>query len=128
MKSSQHNVCLSFDFDAISLWMALGQTSPTPISRGEFGAVAAQRILRLLKKHEITASWFIPGVALQTYPELCSEINSQGHEIAHHGYTHVSPVNMSVEEELDALKRGNEIIRKITGEYARSHSISILRN
>ena len=121
MKSAQYNVCLSFDFDSVSLWMALGQSSPTPISRGEFGAVAAQRILRLLSKHEITASWFIPGVTLQTYPDICREINTQGHEIAHHGYTHLSPVNMSEEEELDALKRGNDAIRNITGEYARGY-------
>jgi len=121
MKSAQYNVCLSFDFDAISLWMALGQTSPTPISRGEFGAVAAPRILRLLKKHEISASWFIPGVTLQTYPDICREIIAQGHEIAHHGYTHVSPVTMSEEEELEALKKGNDAIRNITGEYARGY-------
>ena len=41
-------VCLSFDFDGPSLWMQRRQISPTPISRGEFGAVAVPRILRLL--------------------------------------------------------------------------------
>lgn len=121
MKPDQHNVCLSFDFDSISLWMALGQSSPTPISRGEFGAVAAARILKLLKKHDVVGTWFIPGVTLQTYPDICAEINAQGHEIAHHGYTHISPVTMSKVEELDALKRGNDAIRKITGNYARGY-------
>lgn len=99
----------------------MGQSSPTPISRGEFGAVAATRIQRLLKKHEVSATWFIPGVTLQTYPDICRELKSQGHEIAHHGYTHVSPLTMSEAEELDALKRGNDAIKKISGEYARGY-------
>ena len=118
---AQHNVCLTFDFDSVSLWMANGQTSPTPISRGEFGAVAAGRILRLLSKHNITATWFIPGVTLETYPEICKEIHNQGHEVAHHGFAHVSPLKMTESEELEALKRGNEAIKLITGENARGY-------
>lgn len=118
---AEHNVCLSFDFDSVSLWMALGQLSPTPISRGEFGAVAAQRILNLLIKHDVRATWFIPGVTLQTYPDMCREINAQGHEIAHHGFTHRSPLTLSEAEELDELKKGNDAIRNLTGEYARGY-------
>ena len=58
-----------------SLWMANGQTSPTPISRGEFGDIAAARILRLLSKHNVLATWFIPGVTLEAYPDICKEIH-----------------------------------------------------
>ena len=41
-------VCLSFDFDGPSLWIQRGMTTPTSVSRGEFGAVAVPRLLRLL--------------------------------------------------------------------------------
>ncbi|MDB5863136.1 MAG: hypothetical protein JWO70_942, partial [Betaproteobacteria bacterium] len=55
-------VCLTFDFDAISGWIARGMTSPGPISRGEFGPhVGVPRILDLLKRHEVPSSWYIPG-------------------------------------------------------------------
>ena len=27
-------VCLTYDFDGLSIWIARGMTSPTPISRG----------------------------------------------------------------------------------------------
>ena len=81
-----HLVCLSFDFDAVSLWMALGQTSPTPISRGEFGRVGVERILKLLQKHRISGTFFIPGITLKTYPTACRDIAEAGHEIAHHGF------------------------------------------
>ena len=43
---AKHIVCLTFDFDAMSGFIARGMTSPTPVSRGEFGAdVATPRLL-----------------------------------------------------------------------------------
>ena len=58
-------VCLTFDFDAMSGFIARGMTSPTPVSRGEFGAnVGAPRILALLKKYKVRTSWYIPGHTL----------------------------------------------------------------
>jgi len=37
----RHIVCLTFDFDTQSGFIARGMTTPTPLSRGEFGAVAS---------------------------------------------------------------------------------------
>ncbi len=115
---SRHLVCLTFDFDAVSLWMAQGLTSPTSISRGEFGVIGVERILKLLDQQDIRATFFIPGITLNTYPDTCKAIADAGHEIGHHGYAHVSPVRMSREEELDTLRRGNAAIEKITGSGA----------
>jgi len=107
--------CLTFDVDAMSGFVARGLTTPTPISRGEFGTVAVPRILALLKRYGIRASFFIPGVVVATYPELCERISQDGHEIGNHGWTHVPPSNLSITEEEDGLLKGNEIIRKIAG-------------
>ena len=121
MPKPKHLVCLSFDFDSVSLWMALGQTSPTPISRGEFGIVGVQRILRLLTKHQIPATFFIPGITITTYPGVCRNISELGFEIAHHGFTHVTPARMSRDEERQALIEGNQAISEITGRTARGY-------
>ena len=43
----RHIACLSFDFDTWSGFAARGMTTPTPVSRGEFGVVGAARILDL---------------------------------------------------------------------------------
>lgn len=107
--------CLTFDFDAMSGLVARGMTTPTPVSRGEFGAVAVPRILDLLKRHGIRASFFVPGVVVGTYPALCERIVAEGHEIGNHGWTHVPPANLKPEEEEAGLVKCNEIIRKVTG-------------
>jgi len=111
------HVCLTFDFDAISLWLARSMSSPTPISRGEFGAVGALRLVEFLKKHQITTTWFIPGHTLETYPDVCREVFHAGHEIGHHGWTHVAPNNMTLEEEKRGLIRASESIKTLTGQY-----------
>ena len=114
----RHLVCLTFDFDAMSGFVARAMTTPTPISRGEFGVIGVGRILRLLRQHEIAGSWFIPGTVIETYPDVCAEIVAQGHEIGHHGWTHVPPANLSREEEAEGLIRGNEAIKRLTGQAA----------
>lgn len=119
---SRHLVCLTFDFDVVSAWILRGATTPTSMSRGEFGLVGAERILGLLKKHEIRATWFVPGHTLETYPEICVQVHAAGHEIAHHGYLHEPPATLKTREEEEAvLVRGNEAIRRITGSYARGY-------
>ncbi len=119
---AKHIVCLTFDFDAMSGFIARGMTSPTPVSRGEFGAdVAAPRLLALLKKYRIQTSWYIPGHTLETYPARCREVFDAGHEIGHHGWTHVPPALLTRDKEEEGLTRANEQIKKLTGSYARGY-------
>ena len=114
--------CLSFDFDALSGWIARGMTTPGPISRGEFGPnVALRRILALLDEHRIASTWYIPGHTLESYPDACRRVFEAGHEIAHHGWTHRPPASLSREEAETELVRANEAIRKLTGRPARGY-------
>lgn len=119
---ARHLVCLTFDFDAMSGFISRGMTSPTPVSRGEFGAnIGAARILALLKKYKLPTSWYIPGHTLETYPDQCRAVFDAGHEIGHHGWTHVPPADMTREQEEEGLVRANEQIRKLTGRTARGY-------
>ena len=119
---SKHIVCITFDFDAISGFVARGSRTPTPVSRGEFGPrVAAPRLLALMKKHRIESSWYVPGHTIETFPDAVKSVVDAGHEIGHHGWKHVSPVGLSLEEEEAELVRGNEAIKRISGQYARGY-------
>ena len=118
---TRYIACLTFDFDAMSGWAARGMTTPTPISRGEFGVVGAKRILALLEKYKLRSTWFVPGVVIETYPEVCRQVVEQGHEIGHHGWSHVPPASLSREQEREGLTLGNHAIEQLCGRPARGY-------
>ena len=60
----RHIVCLTFDFDTESGFIARGLATPTMLSRGEFGLTGARRILDLAKSRGIPMTWFIPGFTI----------------------------------------------------------------
>jgi peptidoglycan-N-acetylglucosamine deacetylase len=110
-----HLVCLTFDHDNASLMIARAQTSPTQISRGDFGIVAVPRILSLLAAHGAPSTWFIPGHTIESYQSCVERVRSARHEIGHHGWTHRPPATMSRQEEEDELLRGLAAIERLTG-------------
>lgn len=112
---STHLVCLTFDFDAVSSWILRGETTPTSLSRGEFGLVGAERVLALLERRGIRATWFVPGHTIDTFPDACARVHAAGHEIGHHGYLHEPPATLTRAEESAVLDRGLECIRRLTG-------------
>ena len=118
---SEQIVCLTFDFDAMSGHIANGFTTPTPISRGEFGSVGAGRILGLLDQYGIKSTWFIPGFTIDTYTDTCEQVAARGHEIAHHGWTHVPPAKLSRDQEEEEMIRANDAILRISGKPARGY-------
>ena len=117
----RHIVCLTFDFDTQSGFIARGMMTPTPLSRGEFGLVGARRILALLKDHGLRATWFIPGFTIESHPAACDAVVQDGHEVAHHSWAHVPPAQQTRAEEEADLIRAYEAVEKLTGRKARGY-------
>ena len=117
----RHIACMTFDFDALSLPIAKGTITPTPLSRGEFGLVGIERIRRLLKAHRITATIFVPGHTIESFPDAVRALVEDGHEIACHGWTHRRPSALTQEEERDELVRAGAAIERISGRQPKGY-------
>jgi peptidoglycan-N-acetylglucosamine deacetylase len=117
----RHIVCLTFDFDTQSGFIARGMTTPTPLSRGEFGLIGARRILALLKSRGLHATWFVPGFTIESHPDACAAVVQDGHEIGHHSWAHIPPAQQSRADEEADLVRANESISRLTGRKARGY-------
>jgi len=113
-----YTICLTFDFDALSVWLGGYHTvTPAMLSRGEFGSrVAVPRILELLSRYEIHATFFTPGHTVESFPETVSAIVEAGHELGHHGYGHEDPSSQTATEERASLERGLAVLEKLTGQ------------
>ena len=101
-------VCLTFDFDALCGWLRGSSTAtPAQLSRGEYGArVGVPRILKLLEAHDISATFFVPGHTVESFPDVVEAILAAGHELAHHGYGHEFPSTQSPGEERRSMEKG----------------------
>ncbi|MGE0423154.1 MAG: polysaccharide deacetylase [Reyranellaceae bacterium] len=117
----RHIACLTFDHDHMSGFISRGMTSPTAISRGEYDLVAIPRIVELLKRYDIKATFFTPGHTIESATASVESYVNAGHELAHHGWTHRLPVTLSREEEEEEIVRGNEAIKRVSGQYARGY-------
>jgi peptidoglycan/xylan/chitin deacetylase (PgdA/CDA1 family) len=108
------SVCLTFDFDAISVWTGnFHAHSPSAISRGEFGRVGAERLLRMLREWKIKATWFVPGHTADAFPATVAKVAEEGHEIGHHGYLHDR--HKSAEDEAADFEKALEALKRVTG-------------
>lgn len=114
-------VALTFDFDAESVWLSDKLESPSVVSRGTYGAKeGVPRILKLLSKYNLPATFFIPGYTADRYPDVVRSIANAGHEIGHHGYLHEPPNLLTPEEkERKVIKRGLEALERVVGERPR---------
>ena len=96
---------VAFDLDAETAWFddrADDSKELVRMSHGGFGPrVGVPKILELLKRLDIAATFFVPGWVLDTYPLMCEAIATAGHELGHHGYYHLKP---SVDSD-EALER-----------------------
>lgn len=107
-------VCLSFDFDAMSVWFGYSNVTPAMLYRGEYGArVGVPRLLELLKRHQLLATFFIPGHTVDSFPEAVDSILQAGHEISHHSYAHVDPSEQTPDEERRDMERALKTLEKI---------------
>ncbi len=110
-------VCLTFDFDALSVWLGDDPyATPAMLSRGEYGArVGVPRILDLLAAYDLPATFFVPGHTVESFPATAVSILAAGHEVAHHGYGHEDPSSQSPAEERRSLERGMAALERFLG-------------
>lgn len=109
----------SFDVDAESAMLAVDHGNANRMSAMSHQAygplVGVPRILKILARHEITSTFFVPGYTAVRYPDVVRSIVAEGHEIAHHGYLHEPMAGLSAEEEAAILDRGLDALEKVTG-------------
>jgi len=110
-------VCLTFDDDTEAPLLRDGTTSPTTLSASDFGAESGtQRILAMLDRYQLPATFFVTGVDAMLHPDMLAAILKSGrHEIGVHGWIHEFPPRLADGEEEKLLDRAIDYLTKATG-------------
>jgi len=107
----------TFDVDAESCVLAHDPASSSRMSLMTHQAygprVGVPRLLRLLERQELRATFFVPGFTADTYPDVVRRIADGGHEIAHHGYLHEPMQGISAQQEASYIDAGLEALDRL---------------
>ena len=110
-------VLLSFDVDNETVALRFGEPNPSTLSQGQYGArQGLGRVLRLLDRYRIPATFFIPSVSLALAPEMADAIKRSGrHEFAVHGWIHEMNATLPDSAERALLTRAIAELTRMTG-------------
>jgi peptidoglycan/xylan/chitin deacetylase (PgdA/CDA1 family) len=109
-------VALSFDLDNETSFLRNGDTSPSRLSTGQYGSRSGlPRVLNLLKRYDIPATFFIPGVTAKLYPEEVKRIAAAGHEIGIHGWIHEWTASLERDDERMLMERSLATLEELSG-------------
>jgi peptidoglycan-N-acetylglucosamine deacetylase len=109
-------IALSFDSDHETNELRDGGNSIGRLSWGQYGSrVGVPRIMKLLDRHGVCASFYVPAVAALTYPDEQRALVAAGHEIGIHGWIHELNSVLPYEAERDLMFRAADALTKITG-------------
>ncbi len=109
-------VALSFDADHETIPLRDNDESPMRISQGQYGhRQAMPRILRLLERDSIPASFFYPAVAALLVPDEVRAVAGAGHEIGIHSWIHEANTTLPPDAERDLTLRAAEVLTRLAG-------------
>lgn len=107
---------LSFDSDHETNELRDGGKSIGRMAWGQYGArVGVPRIAKLLARHDVRASFYVPAVTALLYPEEQKSLTAAGHEIGIHGWIHELNSHLTYEDERELMLRSADALAKVTG-------------
>jgi peptidoglycan/xylan/chitin deacetylase (PgdA/CDA1 family) len=109
-------VALSFDSDHETNELRDGGKSIGRLSWGQYGhRVGVPRILKVLDKYGVQASFYVPAVTALLYPDEQRQLVERGHEVGIHGWIHELNSTLPYEAERDLMLRSTDVLQKTTG-------------
>ncbi|WP_024521070.1 polysaccharide deacetylase [Bradyrhizobium sp. Tv2a-2] len=109
-------VALSFDSDHETSELRNGGVSFGRMSQGQYGARSGMpRILRILEKYAVPASFFMPAVSAMIHPEEAAMIVAAGHELGMHSWIHESNSRLDESTERELALRAASTLEHLSG-------------
>jgi peptidoglycan/xylan/chitin deacetylase (PgdA/CDA1 family) len=82
-----------------------GKQAVTLMINVDWGEDVLPGLLDELERNRVPVTFFVTGQFVKKHPELAAAMDSGGHEIANHGYSHSHPDQLTLEENQEEITR-----------------------
>ena len=117
--SADHGVLITVNLDAEYAArafvpdLAVGEGTPFKIMGRDGMETGLARLLEVLHRFQVKATFFVPGKVVETYPEAMQMIVAQGHEIGCRGYENENLALYSPSEQREIIFRGRQAVERV---------------
>ena len=80
-----------------------------------WGNEDTRKLLDILKKHNVHATFFMTGGWIESYPEDVKAIAAEGHDLGNHSMNHKEVSTLSYEECVEEIKKPHDMVKELTG-------------
>ncbi len=80
-----------------------------------WGNEDTKKLLAILKKHQVKATFFMTGGWIEKYPEDVKAIAADGHDLGNHSENHKHMSQLSAEQCKEEIMKPHEKVKKLTG-------------
>lgn len=121
-QQSKFAVAFSFDCDHEVGSLAGGNFAPGRLAWGERGRrVGVPRILDVLRRHDVVATFYVPAVASLIDPDETRRMVDEGHEVGLHGWIHANNSQLDRNTEREIMLRARDVLEKVSGQQVVGH-------
>jgi peptidoglycan/xylan/chitin deacetylase (PgdA/CDA1 family) len=102
-----------------TVWRARTDSASVALTFDDGPSADTERVLDLLSHYGVSATFFMVGRQIETFPDIALRVAEEGHEIGNHSYSHPIYLYRSARETRRQLERTQQIIADVTGVRAR---------
>lgn len=79
----------------------------------DWGEEIIPELLEVLKEKQVKATFFVSGRFAKKFPEIILKISREGHEIGNHGYSHLYPNKLNLEQNIHEITATEKVFQEL---------------
>lgn len=80
-----------------------------------WGAEDFPKIMEILDKHQVKATFFMTGEWVEKYPDCVKTLVEKGHDLGNHSATHPDMTKLSKEQQKNQIMQVHNAVKELTG-------------
>jgi len=96
-------------------WRGRGDTNAVALTFDDGPSPDTEEILDVLAEHNLSASFFMVGREVESFPGIAQRVFAEGHEVGNHSYSHPLYLFQRASETRDQVTRAQDVIAETIG-------------